>query len=109
MLQSRHSNRNWIGAEQGFRAAPWRHKIGVTDAKIYSDHVAHRGHAGVKLRRARMIAVQSSDPGDATVPGLLNGQFRGAFHDQVAEGVVAVDKRCPGPFVYDSNFWPCIA
>src|SRR6202165_1906904 len=83
-------------AAQLLCAAPWGQKIGITHAEIQSDHVLRRGHPRVKLRRARMIAAPRSYPNDAAMAGLLDSQFRGPFHDQMPQGIVAVDQRRAG-------------
>src|ERR1700694_2555627 len=77
-------------AAQLLCAAPWGQKIGITHAEVQSDHVLRRGHPRVKLRRARVIAAPRPDPTDTALAGFLDSQFRGSFHNQMPQGVVAV-------------------
>src|ERR1700692_3612382 len=57
------------------------------------------------MRRAGMVAAPRSYPGDAGLARFLNGEFRGPFHDQVAQPVITVYQRGARTVVYDSNVW----
>src|SRR6267143_874686 len=82
--------------------------MGVAHAEIQSDHVLRRGHPRVKLRRARMIAASRPYPTNAALAGFLDSQFRGSFHNQVPQGVVAVDECDPSSVVQYPNAGPRI-
>src|ERR1700686_4302353 len=57
------------------------------------------------MRRAGMVAAPRSYPGDPGLARFLNGEFRGPFHDQVAQPAITVYQRGARTVVYDSNVW----
>jgi hypothetical protein len=82
---------------------PRRQKVGVAHAEINTDHVLRRGHSRIKLRGPRVIAAPRPHPADAAHARFLDRQFRSAFHHQMAQSVVAVDKGSAGLIAHDLN------
>ena len=97
LIVGRHRDRHRVGAEETLAAAPGRQVIVAADGEVKPDHVVMQRHGDVERRRAGMIAHARADPADAGGLGLLDRQMRGAAHDQVAHGIVAVDERGRGP------------
>jgi hypothetical protein len=58
------------------------------------------------MGRTGMIAAPRPDPANTGLTRFLNGEFRGPFHDQVAQPIVAVYKRGSRSIVYYSNAGP---
>src|SRR5260221_6695963 len=52
-----------------------------------------------------MIAAARPHPTNTALARLFNRQFRGAFHDQMAQGVVAVDEGRTGLAAHDVYVW----
>ena len=67
--------------------------IRAANGDVDTDHVSLHWHLCVECSRPRVIAVLNTDPADALLRGLLNGEICRVAHHEVPHGVVAVDER----------------
>jgi hypothetical protein len=65
-------------------------------------------HHGVERGRAGMIAHARADPTDPRLLRLLDREFRGATHHQMAHAVVAVEERGRGPLFDNPDVGPLV-
>jgi hypothetical protein len=60
-------------------------------------------HRYIERRRSGMIAHADADPAYTSDLRFFDGEFGSAAHDQMAHAIVAVDKRCRGAIVEDTD------